>query len=77
MNISGLSKDELLSIIYMNIPDTFYDAHPCYCMVCKKDYVGNFLLFKDNEGNNKTVIPIRYLCDDCREEYIESEKIKK
>lgn len=70
MNIGNLSKKELLTIIYTQVPDIqMYSAQPCYCMACKKDYPGNFLLFKDMEGNNKVIVPVKYLCDNCREKY--------
>ena len=51
--INELSKDELLCLIYNNIPDTIPVNHSCYCGSCGKGL----------DINNQ--IQKVYICDNC------------
>lgn len=60
MKISELSKEELLGLIYTRLPNTLYDLHPVYCVVCEKGYVGRKVVVVGRE-----VEPYAIICDDC------------
>lgn len=49
--ISELSREELLSLIYHELPKTYYGDHPCECASCGTSSGDGTWLF--------------YLCDDC------------
>jgi hypothetical protein len=55
--IEDLSKEELLSLIYNNMPNTRYKDkdHPCECAACGEEEIkGNILGF---------------ICDECENDY--------
>lgn len=56
MQISELTKNQLLGIIYNCMPNTLYDIHPCYCVMCGKDWVSEWVMV---EGRNPTI------CNEC------------
>ena len=62
--ITELSKDELLSLIYNTLTDTYYSVHPCICASCGRG-IENATAFGVIMGS--LVEPLYYICDQCEE----------
>ena len=69
MEIKDLSKEELLSLIYHNMDDTYRDIHPCYCGSCGKGHsdqtIDDMVLITFRDGSTHPVTAYGYLCDEC------------
>ena len=61
-SITEPSKDELLGLIYHNMPHTLYVDHPCECAVCGSHNCDELV-----EIYNRWVKFYYYECDRCAE----------
>ena len=61
--IKDLSKAELLSLIYHNLPRTLYEDHPCECGACGEDPIGITEVVIGLQ--KRTVQTHGFVCDEC------------
>ena len=57
-NIEDLTRDEILGMIYHELPNTLTSVHPCFCASCGTGY---------DENTIYEVEPYWYICDQCNE----------
>lgn len=58
-SIESLSRTELLSLIYNNLPRTLTETHPCVCAACGEEEIAL-------KRVDDTVVKVYgYVCDEC------------
>jgi hypothetical protein len=63
IEIAKLSRNELLGLIYHNLPNTIFNDHPVFCASCAKGYEADLVSI----SQDLVVAPLGYICDRCEE----------